>query len=67
LIEQRPVISSTYICSRGISLKKLCLLAPPRSMLATLARFRDAELPISDEQIVALRTFFTDWRTALSG
>ena len=35
-------------------------------MLATLARFRDSDLPISDEQIVALRTFFADWRTALS-
>jgi hypothetical protein len=35
-------------------------------MLATLARFRDADLPIPNEQIVALRTFFADWRTALS-
>ena len=32
-------------------------------MLATLDRFRDAELPLPDEQVVSLRAFFTDWRT----
>jgi hypothetical protein len=34
-------------------------------MLATLGRFSDADLPMADEQIDALRAFFADWRAAL--
>lgn len=35
-------------------------------MLGTLRRFSDADLPLPDEQVATLRTFFTDWRAALS-
>jgi hypothetical protein len=35
-------------------------------MLATLRRFSNADLPVPDEQVDALRAFFADWRAELS-
>lgn len=34
-------------------------------MLSTLARFRDADLPVAPEEISALRAFFADWASEL--
>jgi hypothetical protein len=35
-------------------------------MLATLARFTDADLPVPSEQFAQLRRFFADWRAELT-